>query len=486
MGIFGKLRGIDKKTVEKKPKQTKTLEQLITELGSQDEETRAFAAGELGKLHDKRAVDPLIERLKDESWKVREEAAWSLGNMGDEKVAESLIAFLVESLTIGKLEIRRSATEVVGSIVKYRLSGQNQEYAINLMIKTLSREDSNFCGRIEFTLWKIGNPAIAPLVKSLKSEDWRVRMNAAVALGHINYQRIKDPPRILLDPSAIFCLETKINDTNDRRNVAIAVEPLIEALEDNEPLVRQYTAYALGRIEDKRGIRQLEVALNDSNLAVSKEAEEALQRIRKNNPEVWALELGEKKDYRTLAAIFNSTDWNDKLRYSKEKHAKDVLRKAGLEAVDAILEETAKDGVGKDDLAELLVNINDTKAVPVLKKMLDRGCFDAYGVKFDVEKFVMRHPELQGEVETLKCALCGKQRLITEMRGSGDKYFCLNKCWDKRGRIIGSTFYGAKKCPYYSEGTCMGGSGEIGTCSLGFGSYDTTCYVYKIAKTRRF
>ena len=150
------------------------------------------------------------------------------------------------------------------------------------------------------------------------------------------------------------------------------------------------------------------------------------------------------------------------------------------------MEALSIEGVGQADLADVLVNIGDSKAVPMLKKMLDRGCFNAYSTKHFVEGFVNRHPELHGAVEEAACSLCQKVRPVTELRRVLPSYFfCKDTCWDKRGRLIGSTWRGALNCPFYSEGMCKVGEGQ-NTCSLGLGTYDTECYVYRLGMTRRF
>lgn len=117
--------------------------------------------------------------------------------------------------------------------------------------------------------------------------------------------------------------------------------------------------------------------------------------------EQWAQELKERGDYRALAAINNSTDYDAPLHWEKRDLANRILRETGSDAVDAILRELATGGIGKDDLAEVLVDIGDPKAVPLLKKMLDGGVFDAYGVKFAIEDFVKSHPEQYESVKDI-------------------------------------------------------------------------------------
>jgi len=50
----------------------------------------AMAAKSLGRIGDKRAVEPLIEALKDEDSTIVSEAARALGKIGDKRAVEAL------------------------------------------------------------------------------------------------------------------------------------------------------------------------------------------------------------------------------------------------------------------------------------------------------------------------------------------------------------------------------------------------------------
>ena len=70
------------------------LEPLINMLGDKNKHSsyvRQSAAQVLGKIGDKRAVEPLIKVLEDEKEYVRSSAAWALGNIGDKRAVEPLI-----------------------------------------------------------------------------------------------------------------------------------------------------------------------------------------------------------------------------------------------------------------------------------------------------------------------------------------------------------------------------------------------------------
>jgi hypothetical protein len=165
----------------------------------------------------------------------------------------------------------------------------------------------------------------------------------------------------------------------------------------------------------------------------------------------------------------------------------DALKEAGSEALNAILDGLAvsQDILSNADLAEILVKIADPKAVPLLKKKLDSGEIHDSNAKKDAEAFVNKYPELHEPAEMAVCSLCGKSRPILELRKVNPNFFfCIDTCWNRRGKIVGSKHAGTLGCPFYSEGMCTGDGGN--TCSLSFGSYSTTCYVYRIGTTRRF
>ncbi len=198
----------------------------------------------------------------------------------------------------------------------------------------------------------------------------------------------------------------------------------------------------------------------------------------------WAQKLEEKKDYRSLAAIFYSQDYRPS-RYDKENMARQALRKAGAEAVDAILEELARRGRG-GDLADLLVEIGDPKAVPLLKKMLDRGAFAGEVMTIEnIRAFIKEHPDRISTLERVKCLLCGKTRPVNQMRGCYEEKgqtvgFCTRTCWRKRGRILGSK--DGVGCPYYNEDRmCVPPMGEPSPCTFKFkiGPTFTACHVYR-------
>jgi hypothetical protein len=197
----------------------------------------------------------------------------------------------------------------------------------------------------------------------------------------------------------------------------------------------------------------------------------------------WAEQLGRKQDYRSLTAYCcsygslrqdDSSLWN-----AKRSYAYKTLRQAGANAVDAMLAEL-ECGESKDDrIADILMEIGDPKAVPLLKRFLERdvwGCIGGQNSK--TREFVDRFPQFQGDVEKVACAICGKVRPVTETKPCADKRFCEGVCWSRRGRVIRHGI--GSNCPHYQEGVCMAGGRDTGLCSLQEGTYHSSCNVYAL------
>ena len=149
--------------------------------------------------------------------------------------------------------------------------------------------------------------------------------------------------------------------------------------------------------------------------------------------------LAHDRDYLALAAI--------SLQYLRSSHlspdyfiarkwAGRMLEKAGSDAVDAILAVLRFDQT-LDELAIVLVQIADPKAVPTLKRLLDGGAFSHQPDIDRIASFVNAHPQASTNPEPVVCAVCGKlfalddtQTLNAERRGKyrGEEWYCSGRC----------------------------------------------------------
>ena len=203
----------------------------------------------------------------------------------------------------------------------------------------------------------------------------------------------------------------------------------------------------------------------------------------------WADRLKNNKDYRTLAAYLctyhcdpsgSGYERSNDLWNAKNRYALSALREVGTEAIDAMLSELDTGEHKNNRVADVLMEIGDPKAVPVLKKLLDRGEWDSTAGQNDrTREFVNKYPQYQGEVEKVACAICRKIRPVTETEQCDDKRFCVGYCWSKRGRVIEHGI--GMDCPFYSEGICTAGDSDL-PCCLYSGSYKDSCEVYAMHK----
>jgi HEAT repeat protein len=94
--------------------------------------------------------------------------------------------------------------------------------SIGLLVKALSLESWHLRNRIVKALESVGEPAVDPLIASLKSGQWYVREGASVALGNIGEVR--------------------------------AIEPLLELLSDKNRSVTEAAKKAIGKISSRHAI----------------------------------------------------------------------------------------------------------------------------------------------------------------------------------------------------------------------------------------
>jgi len=114
------------------------------------------------------------------------------------------------------------------------------------LIKAMRYPNGGVILEAQRALARVGEPAVQPLIRALKTKDFR--RGALMALGM----------------------------TGDAR----AIEPLTEALKDEDIVLRIIAAVALGKIGDARVIEPLTQALKDEDEGVRTGAKNALEKIK--------------------------------------------------------------------------------------------------------------------------------------------------------------------------------------------------------------
>jgi len=220
---------------------------------------RAHAADVFAISKDKAAAPVLLDALHGEYYTVRARAALALGKIGDARAVQPLLNMLKDP----EAEVRVAACLALG-------------------------------------LFK--NPATFDEITNVLLDDEKieVRQAAAKALGYTQH------------PAALRYLMEALHDSywwyerelaaGDLLNAIekmgpVAVDSLIEALQDKEGTVRKFAANLLGRIGDPRAIEPLGMALYDLHHEVGKASAQALANFGTNSfdilvealshPEMW-------------------------------------------------------------------------------------------------------------------------------------------------------------------------------------------------------
>jgi HEAT repeat protein len=276
---------------------------------------RARAADVLGLRRDRSAVPALLDALKGEFYTVRARAAVALGRIGDKQAIEPVFLALKDP----EDDVRIGACLGLGYL----------------------KDPSTFD---EITEVLLDDPKI------------EVRQAAAKALGSTQHPAaVPCLMEALRDPFWWYEREIQAGDlfTAIEEMGAMAVDPLIEALKDNEGAVRKYAALVLGRIGDPRAIEPLGMALYDLHHDVGKASAEALAHFGVNSFEI------------LVEALDHPEMW---IRI----HSVDVLPRIKEPRVALVLLEMLKDPERevKKHVIEAMGKLKDPRTLPTLQEIM--------------------------------------------------------------------------------------------------------------------
>ena len=212
--------------------------ELLAAFDDPDPVVSLTAATALGRINDLAAVPGLLVAINHPSEQVRLGSARALGMMQVEAAVEPLRAMLLQG---EGLEVT-VAGDALGNI--------GGAAATEALLTALADSQPTARWHVAMAaLEQMGEPAVAPLLAMLDSEDASARRNAAQALGWIGS--------------------------------SLATEELVRALKkDGDDTVRAQAAWALGEIGDPAARRALARAqLHDSAVEVQTAAEWALSRV---------------------------------------------------------------------------------------------------------------------------------------------------------------------------------------------------------------
>lgn len=178
-------------------------------------------------------------------------------------------------------------------------NGQEIEAAIGTLVKDIKERGYYSIGgeasrALSFAMYnsdEVKKQVVPFLIKLLGDEEEAVRFSAAMALEQIRATSVLDFTKALQDPNrfvrrgSFSFLHAGVSQTAD---IEMAIPPLIKALKDSDPEVRQKAANALGAIGPaaKAAIPSLIHALGDKNWALRAAAAGALGGIGPQTKEV--------------------------------------------------------------------------------------------------------------------------------------------------------------------------------------------------------
>jgi HEAT repeat protein len=324
---------------------TRVLKPITEVLQDENPHMRAVAVQALCKLGDPQSIEPIAKLVRDSSWEVRAIVLDALATFSSPKCIPPLICFARDELA----DVRLRAVELLGKTADIKAAPSlitatiDENIAVRLAAKTalraidpawfkseharsampellaaLKHEDDFIRKAAADTLRDIGQTtamnsyltaevgsapksAMTVLSRSLKSDNRDLRQAAAEALGRLAdtsaipylVEALRDNDSVVRE-AAVYSLNLlnwkPANDTEVvLRSVilqrwdsvaafdAIALEPLIMALESDDPTVCKSAIETLGRIGDRSATDPLVVMLGHPKKMVRIAAAQALR-----------------------------------------------------------------------------------------------------------------------------------------------------------------------------------------------------------------
>jgi HEAT repeat protein len=216
-----------------------SIDDLIDALNDNDAEVKKIAREAL-KVIGRPAVEPLTAFLRDDNPDLCRVVIRLFGEIGDSLAIGHLFGVLKH---FGSWQLRYEAADALGKIKDPRIVGP--------LIEALNDRNSRVREAAAKSLKEVGEPAVEPLIATLRDENQDVCFKAIVVLGEIGDSR--------------------------------AVEPLVGVLKHFELWAMRFeAARSLGMIKDPRAIGPLTEALYDKDEYVREGAEGALKEITGN------------------------------------------------------------------------------------------------------------------------------------------------------------------------------------------------------------
>jgi HEAT repeat protein len=313
------------------------VDRIINALEHPSTEAQLWAVEALGRLGDKSAADPLIKTLEQQHMHIEHierEALYiheikgciggwseankrriqlflkiieSLGKLGDKRGIQPLINLLTSKHEEVRLQAVKALAELgephwPAAYSKLTLGRHGDKRIVPALMKAFGDDPSDDADIIE-ALGMLGDPrAVELLLPLLDSKEKDTRCKAAKSLGQIGDERALAPLMKMLDDTdriVQYCAVIALGYLGDTR----AVEPLIDVMNRRYPGMRYttsqdyYAAYSLGEIGDKRAVEPLIAVLENEKQVIDMRFSAARA-------------LGKIGDTRAVAPLINTLSTN--------------------------------------------------------------------------------------------------------------------------------------------------------------------------------
>lgn len=327
------------------------VEPLIEALRSNtDRDARKAAALSLGRIRDRRAIEPLIAAIDPNSYEshpVSIAAVTALGMLGDEQAVKPLIAVLHASWGIGaaaarvliqigspaveplQVLLRSTRDPEAGQMIRLLLAQIGDARVLEMVIPMLEDRDAEIVEIAAGGLIKMGAAAVQPLLMAIRPYGKLSSTNAhatarqvLIKIGsaskeafldalHDQNSYVRQGAAGLLDElgwkpddgeAGAWYWMAKLEWKKCLALRAHAAAPLLAALKDQDTKIRQDAMTAIGQLEHPESIRMLVSALVDQE--IRERVGEALKILGINAvPPLIAALKEENEELRAAAAL---------------------------------------------------------------------------------------------------------------------------------------------------------------------------------------
>jgi len=230
--------------------------------------------------------------LKSPFATLREQAVKELGTSGNSNAVEPLLAALLDASN----DVREAAANALGTIGDLRaiaplvtaLGDRHKlmRWKAASALEAIGWQPVDETQRVLYAIarekWQdlvsMSTTAVEPLIEALKNQDGDIREKAAWVLGQIRDIRAEEPLlAVLKDQNS--GIQGRAAEALGQIGDTRAVESLITALKDENNEIRRIAAQALGQIGDPQAVEPLLSVLKDQNSGIQGKAAEVLGQI---------------------------------------------------------------------------------------------------------------------------------------------------------------------------------------------------------------